>query len=653
MMGILLTQAFVTQVLRAEEYRELADDRHVRTYQVPGVRGQIYDRHGNLLAMSTPMVAVEIDPKQIVKNETNYQQLLELLQLSNAQLLQLAKQNKDRKLSFIRYVPSEDLSKRIEALGVPGIYLKKTEHSYQTTYEGIKRQISVKKEHTSLWVNHAEIERFIYTLDRLAQLLNMPVQSLRAKTYANQKRRHMFVKRGLTPDFQQKVEQLRLPHVYLSTEYKRYYPNGESMANLLGYTNIDGLGIEGIELAYNRHLSEQNGKKRVVKDVKGNVINLLGTLTQEQDGHPLMLSLDQNIQYLTYKALKEVMYKHQPKSASAVVLDAKTGEVLAMASLPSFNVNDVSKRHGPGIRNRVIADLMEPGSTIKPFILTKALDEGVIDVDSKIDTGSGFLRVQGSVIKDTSRHGILTPQEIIQKSSNIGTAKVAFMMSAEVQHDLLKQLGFQDGTMTYLPGETNGFLKPVNLWRKIDQATSSYGYGLNLNLLNLARAYTVFANQGKLIEPQMFKMAADEAPVAKQIFSAQAANQMLEMMKKVAAPGGTAPLAMIPGYQVAGKTGTSHKVSGKGGYEENTYISLFAGLVPASNPDMVMVVAIDEPSRGKYYGGLVAAPVFQEVMTHALRLRKVAPDWQELPELPIQPHSNSMKTAQLTQREQR
>ncbi|QKI88695.1 penicillin-binding protein 2 [Thiomicrorhabdus xiamenensis] len=635
MMSALVAKAFITQIVKADEYQEKADDRHIRSYNVPGVRGQIYDRNGNLLAMSTPMVAVELDPKQIVKNEANYHEFLQLIELKNNQLLQRARENRDRNLSFIRYIKTPELKEKIEQLALPGVHIKKTEHSYVSEYQGQQRQVSVKKEYHSLWINEKELDRIIYTFDRLAKVLGISASELRKRAYANQKRRHMYVKRSLTPDFRDKVEALRLPHVYVSTEYKRYYPNGESMANLLGYTNVDGKGIEGIELAYNKHLSGRSGKKIVVKDVKGNVINLLKTKKQEQDGNPLVLSIDQNIQYLTYKALKQVMYKHQPKSASAVVLDAKTGEVLAMASLPSFNVNDTAQRRGPGIRNRVVADVLEPGSTMKPFVIAKALDEGVVDLQSKIDTGRGFMRVQGKLIKDTSRHGVLTPEEIIQKSSNVGTAKIAFRMPAEVQYDLFKQLGFKEGTHTYLPGETAGRLKDVSRWSEIDQATTSYGYGLSVNLLTLARAYTVFANQGRMLDAHLFKMGENEVPASTPIFSPQASQKVLDMMNKVVAPGGTAPLAMIPGYQVAGKTGTSHKVSRQGGYEDNTYLSLFAGMVPASDPDMVMVVAVNEPSRGKYYGGLVAAPVFKEVMQNALRLRKVKPDWQELPNLPL------------------
>jgi cell division protein FtsI (penicillin-binding protein 3) len=320
------------------------------------------------------------------------------------------------------------------------------------------------------------------------------------------------------------------------------------------------------------------------------------------------------------------MIEHQAKSASSVILDAKTGEILSMVSLPGYNPNDRSQLQGAAIKNTVVTDLMEPGSTVKPFIIAKALDAGVLTLEEPVNTSPGYLRIDGYRITDTHNNGVLTPTEIIQKSSNIGVSKIALKLTAEQQWQFWKEVGFSQDSGLFLPGEAAGYLKPVERWQKLDQVSASYGYGFNINLLGLARSYLLFANQGEMLPLSLFKL--DQPPQKTRVVSAQAAQATLEMMEKVVAPGGTAVKAQIPGYRVAGKTGTVHKTK-QGGYEQNQYQSVFAGIVPVSDPDMIMVVAINEPSRGIYYGGAVAAPVFSEVMQQALRLRNVAYDQQQ------------------------
>ncbi|BBP46558.1 hypothetical protein THMIRHAS_19310 [Thiosulfatimonas sediminis] len=633
----LVARAFHNQIIEADTMREQADDRHERTYRIPAVRGEIYDRNGNLLALSTPMVAVQVDPKKIKQALSDYQQLMALLNLNSSRFMQLVRDNRDKKLSFVGYIESEDLKERINALNLPGVFIKKIAHSFHVGGDTQAPFVTVTDAKLSLWVQESTVSSYLYLFERLGKALGIPPKQIYRAVYAD-KDRHLYIKRQLTPDYRAKVESLKLPYVFVSNEYKRFYTNGEVNANLIGFTNIDGLGRDGLERAYDSYLQGQDGAKLVIKDVRGNVINTIkasykqGEGTNDKayaNGGDIQLSIDQNIQYYTYKALMQVMYKHQPKSASAIVLDAKTGEILAMANVPSYHVNRIADRKGSGLRNRAVTDFIEPGSTIKPFIIAKAMDLGLIHKNSEIDTKNGVMILQGKRIKDTSRHGVLTPEGIIQKSSNVGTAKVALMMDKQQQYELYKQLGFERDSGVYFPGEVAKHLKHSDFWQPLDQASMSYGYGFNINLLSLARAYTVFANNGVLKEVSMFtKLNAAQTPVSEEqrVFSPAVAQQVLQMMTHVTKSGGTAVQAHIPGYQVAGKTGTSHKTSQKGGYQQNTYMSMFAGLVPASNPDMIMVVAVDEPSRGDYYGGKVAAPVFKEVMQHALRLRQIPPD---------------------------
>jgi len=317
---------------------------------------------------------------------------------------------------------------------------------------------------------------------------------------------------------------------------------------------------------------------------------------------------------------------HDAESAAAIVLDAKTGEILSMVSLPSFNPNDVMQRVGPGIRNRVASDLIEPGSTMKPFTIAKGLEKGLITPDTIIDTGNGIWNVQGQLVKDTSAHREIDVKTVIQKSSNVGTAKIALMIPPEEYFQSLIDLEITQYSNLYLPSEAVGQISGQNYWQQYNQAWTSYGYSLNMSLLELARAYTVFSNDGNLLPLSLLKLSA--APEGKPVLDAKAVRQTLQMMEAVTQRGGTAPEAAIPGYKVAGKTGTVHlpKKSGRG-YEANSYMSIFAGLVPATNPDMIMIVAVNRPSRGVYYGGKIAAPVFQKVMQQALRIRKVAPDF--------------------------
>ncbi|MDG6778508.1 penicillin-binding protein 2 [Thiomicrorhabdus sp. zzn3] len=620
-----LSRAFYVQVLQSSFLQEEGSKRQVRTLDIPAPRGVIYDRNGDLLALSTPMASVWVDAKVFYGYQQNYAQFLRVLGISETELMTLAHAQQHKRLSFIRQEPDPQVVKAIEELELPGIYLKKVDLSFHPKREDGRsaQTITVNSQSPSIWVDMEQLNGVQQAYAKLAKLLNTSRDKVKRKIERASERRFVYLQRSLEPYVAQQIEALDLYGVYIQDEYKRYYPAGEIAGHLIGFTNIDDQGQEGLELAYNDWLKGKAGQKQVIKDRAGRVIDFVKDVRPAKPGSDITLSIDKQIQFFAYRALKSVMIEHQAESASAVVLDAKTGEVLAMVSLPGYNPNDRTQLKGRAIRNRVITDLIEPGSTVKPFIVAKALDVGAITLDEKIDTSPGAIRVQGYRITDTHNHGVLTPEEVIQKSSNVGASKIALKMSAEQEWELWKAVGFSRDSGLYLPGEASGYLKPVAQWQPLDQVSASYGYGFNINLLNLAHAYLLFANQGEMMPLSLFKL--DQPPEKTRVVGAQATEATLRMMEKVVAPGGTAPKAQIPGYRVAGKTGTVHKTK-QGGYEQNEYVSLFAGVVPVSDPDMVMVVAINEPSRGVYYGGSVAAPVFKEVMQHALRLRNVPHD---------------------------
>ncbi|WP_373019130.1 peptidoglycan D,D-transpeptidase FtsI family protein [Thiomicrorhabdus sp.] len=620
-----LSRAFYVQIVKSDFLQEEGNKRQVRTIDIPAPRGVIYDRHGDVLALSTPMASVWVDAKVMYGYQTAYRKFLKLLGMSEKELLQTAHNRLHKRLSFIRQEADSKVIDEIEQLELPGIYLKKVKMTL--TPHDIDGKagapIAISADIPSIWVDSQQMLGYQHVYEKLSKLLKIPASNLKDKVEKFSSRRFLYLQRSVEPDLSRQVDELNLYGVYIEDEYKRYYPSGEITGHLVGFTNIDDHGQEGLELAYEDWLKGKSGRKQVIKDRAGRVVDFVKDVVPAKAGSDMTLSIDKNIQFFAYRALKSVMIEHQAKSASAVILDAKTGEVLAMVSLPGYNPNDRSQLSGDGIRNRVVTDLMEPGSTVKPFIIAKALDLGVVGLDEKINTSPGSIRVQGYRITDTHNHGVLKPEGIIQKSSNVGASKIAMRMTPEQEWQLWKDVGFTKDSGLYLPGEATGYLKPVAQWQTIDQVSASYGYGFNINLLNLAHGYLMLANHGEIMPLSLFKL--NQPPQKTRVVGAEAADETLLMMEKVVARGGTAPKAQVAGYRVAGKTGTVHKTK-QGGYEQNEYHSLFAGIVPVSDPDMVMVVAVDEPSRGVYYGGSVAAPVFKEVMQQALRLRNVPHD---------------------------
>lgn len=473
----------------------------------------------------------------------------------------------------------------------------------------------------SIWASPPDVEVDAKQKQALIKLLGLKAKEFDKKV-ANTQREFVYIKRRVSPDLAAQVMSLEIPGIFMQREYKRFYPAGDVAAHVVGFTGIDDNGQEGFELAKNTHLSGKAGSRRVIKDRRGHIVEDLEAVKVPQDGHDLVLSIDRRIQYLAFRELSKAVELHQAKAGAAVVLDAKTGEVLAMVNLPTYNPNNPVNIKGK-TRNRVITDIFEPGSTLKPVTGAAAMEFGDYTPDTKIQTAPGYMAIGPAMIHDAHPHGVLTVSEVIQKSSNVGSAKMALSLRKEALWNTFHQLGFGTPTHVGFPGEASGRLRDYKTWRPIEQATMSYGHGISLTLLQLARAYTVYANEGELKPVSLLKL--NEAPVGQQVFSAKVANDMRAMLELVVQPGGTALRAQVAGYRVAGKTGTAHKL-GASGYEKDKYVGSFVGMAPASNPRLIMAVMIDEPTSGEYYGGTVAAPVFSAVMADALRMLAVPQD---------------------------
>ena len=475
----------------------------------------------------------------------------------------------------------------------------------------------------SVWASPPDVEMDQPQKLALAKLLGMKTGEINKKI-ANTAREFVYIKRRLSPEIAAKVMSLEIPGVFLQREYKRFYPAGDVTAHLVGFTGIDDNGQEGFELAQNALLSGKAGSRRVIQDRQGHIVEDLEAVKLPQDGHDLVLSIDRRLQYLAFRELAKAVELHKAKAGAAIILDAKTGEVLAMVNLPTYNPNNPVNIIGK-TRNRAITDTFEPGSTMKPVTAAAAMQFGDFKPDTKIQTAPGYISIGPATIHDSHMHGILTVAQVIQKSSNVGAAKMALTLKKEELWSTFNQLGFGTPTHIGFPGEASGILRPYKTWRPIEQATMSFGHGISVTLLQLARAYTVFANDGELKPVTLFKLS--ESPVGHQVFSAQVANDVKAMLELVVQPGGTAPKAQIAGYRVGGKTGTAHKI-GPHGYEDDKYVASFVGMAPASNPRLIMAVMIDEPdiAGDQYYGGAAAAPVFSTVMADALRMLSAPQD---------------------------
>jgi cell division protein FtsI (penicillin-binding protein 3) len=456
---------------------------------------------------------------------------------------------------------------------------------------------------------------------QLAALLEMDVRELNRKLAADKD--FVFVKRQIPPDVADKVAALHLPGIHDQKEYRRYYPSGDVMAHMLGFTGVEDAGQEGVELAMNDLLTGKPGSRRVIKDRRGQIVEDVESIHAPQEGRDVTLALDAKIQYLAHSMLKRAMIEHKAKAGGIVVLDTKTGEVLALANAPTYNPNNRVRLVGAQLRNRAFTDTFEPGSTFKPFTAALALEKGKYRFDTQIQTAPGKLTIGSATIHDAHVHGMLTLAEVIQKSSNVGAAKVALSFQPEEMWQMFNSLGFGSPLKLGFPGEVGGRLRPAKSWRPIEQATMSYGHGVSVTLMQMARAYMAFAREGDIVPISLTRL---DAPVGAgtQVFSGQTAHEVRTMLEMAVQPGGTAPKAQIAGYRVAGKTGTARKLDG-GTYAEK-YVASFIGFAPASDPRLVVAVMIDEPTGKQYYGGDVAAPVFAEVMSGALRTLGVPQD---------------------------
>lgn len=455
----------------------------------------------------------------------------------------------------------------------------------------------------------------------LANLLGMPLADLRRRL-ADEDRNFVYLKRQVPMEVAEKIKQLNLPGVHQQPESLRYYPEGDVAAHVVGFNSVEDKGQEGVELTFDQLLSGRPGSRRVIKDRLGRVIEDVQAVTLPVDGRDLRLSIDTRLQYLLYKELQDAMDKHQARAATAVILDVHTGEILALASLPTFDPNRRETFRPDTLRNQAITDTFEPGSIMKPFTAALALDLGRITPNTQFDTGNGKFQYQGSTISDVSRNGVLDVAGVLRRSSNIGMTMISERLEAREMWDRFTELGLGQAPQLGFPGAAPGRLRPWERWRPIEKATMAYGYGLSVSLLQVARAYTVFARDGDMVSLTLVKRDSD--PTSVRIYSSKTARILRDMLEAAAGPDG-AKAAQVQGYRVAGKSGTARKIV-DGKYSTQRYRSSFVGFAPVSNPRIVVAVSIDEPRVGGYYGGAVAAPVFSRVVGGSLRLMGVQPD---------------------------
>ncbi|MBC7988333.1 MAG: penicillin-binding protein 2 [Luteimonas sp.] len=474
----------------------------------------------------------------------------------------------------------------------------------------------------SVWANPQELMKNPARLPELAKALGVPADYMKRKVSQRAAKEFMWLKRRINPAESRKILAHNIPGVFSQREFRRFYPQGEAMAHILGFTDIDDHGQEGVELAFDEWLRGTAGAKKVIRDRRGRIVENVDLVRAAEPGKDLTLSIDRRIQYLAYRELKNALLESGASSGSAVVLDVATGEVLAMANLPSYNPNAVSGGNRDAHRNRAVTDLIEPGSTMKPLTVAAALEAGVITPQTRFNTAPGWMANGSYRTTDTHNYGVLDTTGVITKSSNVGAAKIAQLLPNETFYAFVRRMGYGSSTGSGFPGEAAGLFPAPSRWSGTSKQTMSYGYGLSVTPLQIAHSYATLANGGRAIAPTFVKGQRNEA---KEVLDAGIAQEVMRMMQTVTEKGGTATQAAILGYHVAGKTGTARKASG-GGYSRR-YVAFFAGVVPVDNPRFSMAVVIDDPEPGRgYYGGLVSAPVFHNVMEGALRLMDVPPD---------------------------
>ena len=490
---------------------------------------------------------------------------------------------------------------------------------------------------SSIWAIPEDVEASKPQLASLAKLLEMPLTDLNKKL-GDEDKTFIWLKRQVEESVARDIQALGIKGIYERREYKRKYPEGEAAAHVVGFTNVEDHGQEGIELAFNKELAGKPGSRRVIKDRLGRVVEGIGEQVPPVEGKDIRLSVDSKVQFFAYQKLRDAVTAHKAKAGSVVVLDAITGEVLALANYPSYVPDKRQNLTGEQLRNRALTDTFEPGSTMKPITVAMALEAGRIKPQTLVETGPGRFSIGGFTISDTHNYGTLTVEGVIQKSSNVGALKIAQKMSPHEMWETYTALGYGQKPQIQFPGAVTGRVRPWKTWRPVEQATMSYGYGLSASLFQMAHSYTAFAHSGEIIPVTMLK--SNDPAVGTKVFSAENAHAVRRMLQMAAAPGGTGQLAQTVGYSVGGKSGTAHKQVGKG-YASNKYRAWFTGMAPIESPRIVVAVMIDEPSNGQYFGGLVAAPVFSEVVQQTLRMMGVQPDLSVKPQIVTNPVEES------------
>ncbi|MDM1244460.1 penicillin-binding protein PBP3 [Acinetobacter indicus] len=556
----LVCRAFYVQIINHDFLQNKANANILRTEKLKAMRGVIYDRHGVPLAISTPIMKVVIDPRDY----------FEAKELYDDTMAELAKDPNNHKLK--RQLPNKNLN-----------------------------------------------------LDELADAVGMDRQELHQKMHERPRSRYLVLQKEVPPQQAELILKRNFQGVYTEKNYKRYYPQPQPNAQIIGLTNSEGTGIEGLEMQLNSRLAGVDGEQQIIRDKRGNRVKDPEVIKEVEHGENITLSIDSRLQYIMYRELTAAGVANNARSATAIAVDVKTGEILAMTSWPSYNPNDKKGlENKDAMRNRGAVDSFEPGSTMKPFTVAMALESGKYSANTVVNLGGGSMRVGNHTIRDTHNYGNLTLAGIIQKSSNVGVAKIALSLPYPTLPTFYKRLGFGQRSAVKFPGESAGLILPPSKWNVSEVATMSYGYGLNATVLQLVDAYAMIANQGKKLPLSLYKLEGEVQ--GEQILDPKIAEQVLLMMEAVTLPGGTARQANIPGYRVAGKTGTAHKLrADRKGYSQNEYRALFAGIAPVSDPRLAMFVVVENPT-GQYYGGLVAAPVFARVMQESLRLMNVPLD---------------------------
>jgi cell division protein FtsI (penicillin-binding protein 3) len=489
----------------------------------------------------------------------------------------------------------------------------------------------------SIWAIPEDVEVSKTQLAELGRLLEMPVAALEQRL-ADEDKTFVWLKRQVDESVAKQITELNIKGLYQRKEYKRQYPDGEATAHVVGFANVENQGQEGMELTFNKELNGLAGSRRVIKDRLGRVVEDIREQVPPVEGKDLQLSIDSKVQFFAYQKLRETVLLHKAKAGSVVVLDAVTGEVLALANYPSYVPDKRKNLSGEQLRNRAITDTFEPGSTMKPITVAMALEAGRVTPQTLIDTGPGRFTMGGFTIRDTHDYGTLTVEGVIQKSSNVGSLKIAQMLSPNEMWDTYTALGYGQKPQIQFPGAVTGRLRPWKTWRPVEQATMSYGYGLSASLFQMAHSYTAFAHDGRIIPLTMLK--STEPAVGVRVFSPDNAHAVRRMLQMAAAPGGTGQLAQTVGYSVGGKSGTARKLIGKS-YSDKKYRAWFTGMAPIDNPRIIVAVMIDEPSNGQYYGGVVAAPVFSETVQQTLRMMGLPPDVAVKPQIVTSPVEES------------